>query len=78
MITDLSMSGMVGLELAKRAKKIQPTLPIILLSGWAIQHAEKQIKQAGVDYIVSKPCSIEALGETIQEATLASVMSPIG
>jgi signal transduction histidine kinase/ActR/RegA family two-component response regulator len=78
MITDLSMSGMAGLELAERAKKIAPALPIILLSGWAIQHAEKQIKQVGIDYVVSKPCSIEALGNIIQEAIRAGVLSPIG
>jgi CheY-like chemotaxis protein len=78
LITDLSMSGMPGLELAKRAKKIEPALPIILFSGWAIQHEEEQIKQVGVDYIVSKPCSIDGLLDTIQEATQASVRSPIG
>ena len=78
MVTDLSMTGMAGLELAEKAKKIEPDLPIILLSGWAIQHAEKQIKQVGVDYVVSKPCSIEALGDTIQEATRAGAMSPVG
>lgn len=78
MITDLSMQGMAGLELAEKAKKIKPNLPIILLSGWAIQHAENKIKQVGIDYIVPKPCSIEELGDTIQEATRAGVMPAIG
>ncbi len=78
MITDLSMSGMSGLELARRAKQIVPRLPIILLSGWAIQQDEEQIKQAGVDYVVSKPCSIDRLVDTIQEATRVSVRSPDG
>ena len=78
MITDLSMSGMSGLELARRVKKIVPRLPIILLSGWAIQQDEKQVRQAGVDYVVAKPCTIDRLVDTIQEATRVSVRSPDG
>ncbi|NIM62606.1 MAG: response regulator [Acidobacteria bacterium] len=78
MVTDLSMSGMAGLELAEKAKELESTLPIILLSGWAIQHTEKQIKQVGVDYVLPKPCSIEALEDTIREATRVKVLSTVG
>jgi len=35
MITDYSMPGMTGAELAKAARKIAPGLPILIASGYA-------------------------------------------
>ncbi|MGE5894061.1 MAG: ATP-binding protein, partial [bacterium] len=71
-ITDLSMAGLSGLEVAKRAKKIDPQVPIILLSGWAAQQDQEQLRADGIDYVLSKPCSLDRLQGAVDEALNAS------
>jgi DNA-binding response OmpR family regulator/nitrogen-specific signal transduction histidine kinase len=61
MITDLSMEGMSGLELSERVRKTNSVMPIILLSGWAIQQDEAQVTEAGINRVLAKPCPIERL-----------------
>jgi len=68
-ITDLSMPGISGLELATRLKELDPDLPVILLSGWAVQELEEKVKQAGVDHILVKPCLMEDLLNVVQQTS---------
>ncbi|MEE9524379.1 MAG: response regulator [Thermodesulfovibrionales bacterium] len=64
-ITDLSMPGLSGIEVANSLKKIDPSVPIILLSGWAVHEDETRLKSEGIDYILSKPCPLEKLQEAV-------------
>ena len=57
-VTDLSMPGLSGWEVAKEIKSRAPGTPVILLSGWAVQEDEAKAKQAGVDYVLCKPCPL--------------------
>ncbi|GAB4368504.1 MAG: hypothetical protein Kow00128_13900 [Deltaproteobacteria bacterium] len=66
-ITDLSMPGMSGWEVSRGVKRIAPEVPVILLSGWAIQQDEASVKTSGVDCILAKPCSIRQLRDTVEE-----------
>jgi signal transduction histidine kinase/DNA-binding response OmpR family regulator len=65
-ITDLGMPGMSGWEVAKSVKKINPNVPVILISGWAIQQPETRIKESGVDRILQKPCTMHAFTEAVE------------
>jgi signal transduction histidine kinase/DNA-binding response OmpR family regulator len=65
-ITDLGMPGMSGWEVAKSVKKINPDVPVILISGWAIQQPETRIKESGVDWIIQKPCTMHAFTEAVE------------
>jgi signal transduction histidine kinase/DNA-binding response OmpR family regulator len=67
-LTDLSMPGMSGWQVATAVKEGKPGVPVILLSGWAIQQDERQVREAGVDYVVSKPCSLKTLKEAVELA----------
>lgn len=60
-ITDLGMPGMSGTELAKSLKRSRPEVPIILLSGWGMQQDDSAVREAQVDVVLSKPCSVDAL-----------------
>ena len=71
-ITDLSMPGMSGLELATEVKRLAENLPVVLFSGWAVQELEQQVKDAGIDRIVVKPCLMENLLEAVQETLRGS------
>jgi len=68
LITDLSMDGMSGVELARLFKKRFPDVPVILLSGWAESYVSEKINDVGVDYVLQKPCMIDRLLDTVQEA----------
>ncbi len=67
-ITDLSMPGMSGWQVAKKVKEHDPGIPVILLSGWALQQEEDKIRESGVDFVMSKPCSLEGFRQAVQEA----------
>ena len=66
-ITDLSMPGLSGWQVAEGVKKQNPNVPVILVSGWAIQQDEPRIRDSGVDRILQKPCSIAKFQEAVQE-----------
>jgi CheY-like chemotaxis protein len=72
-ITDLSMEGMSGLELAREVRRTDGTTPIVLLSGWAIQQDEDQVRAAGVDQVLAKPCPISRLLAAVSEARRSAV-----
>jgi signal transduction histidine kinase/DNA-binding response OmpR family regulator len=74
-ITDLSMPGISGLDLATEVKRVHPGLPVVLLSGWAMQELEEKVKEAGIDHILVKPCLMEDLLEVVQTSARGSAGS---
>lgn len=62
LISDLNMPGVNGLMLADKAKKINPDIKVIILSGDA--GPELQQNKA-VDSVMSKPCEINLILEKI-------------
>lgn len=58
LITDISMHGMNGIELAQLARKMQPEIHIVIISGYGeFEYAQGAIK-AGVDDYILKPINI--------------------
>jgi CheY-like chemotaxis protein len=51
---DFSMPGMDGLETARRLKRIEPRIPIILFTAHREKNLEKYAHEAGVAAMVSK------------------------
>ena len=49
-------------------------MPVILLSGWAVQQDSEEVRQSGVDLILSKPCEIDTLLAAVHK-TLAGADS---
>ncbi len=61
LITDISMHGMNGIELAQIARKMQPDIHIVIISGYGeFEYAQGAI-QAGVDDYLLKPINITKL-----------------
>jgi CheY-like chemotaxis protein len=67
-LTDRSMPGMNGDQLAFEIKRIQPEIPIILLTGYGDLMQGANEKPEGVNFILSKPFTIESLRGAIQQA----------
>ena len=61
LITDISMHGMNGIELARAAREFQPGIRILIISGFGeFEYAQGAI-QAGVDDYLLKPVSISKM-----------------
>ena len=59
LITDLHMSGMNGLELLQRARKIQPSCEVVMMTGYAtVETAREALKLGAIDYI-TKPIKVD-------------------
>ena len=60
-ITDLSMPGMSGWQVAQEVKKSHPALPVIVLSGWGVQLEPGALREAGVELALAKPIAVDEL-----------------
>jgi CheY-like chemotaxis protein len=65
LVTDITLPGQNGCDLAKDAKQLRPELKVLFMTGYA-HNLDKQVgaKPAGADIIV-KPFSLEALAMKI-------------
>ena len=64
LLTDLSMPGLSGIELARAVSAIRPTLPVVLMSGFAPQDAEL-LAAAGIREPLAKPVQLASLTEVL-------------
>ncbi|MDX1814317.1 MAG: response regulator [Thermodesulfobacteriota bacterium] len=67
-ITDLNMPGISGWEVTKKVKKKNPRVPVILVSGWAIQQEDAHLRECGVDCVLQKPCRMSEFQEAVDKA----------
>ena len=67
-VLDIKMPGIGGLKTLKRAKKIDPEIEIIMLTGQAtIDSAVESMKMGAYDYI-TKPCRLNELDILLKKA----------
>ena len=66
-ITDMTMPGMTGDELAHRIIEIRHNIPVILCSGYSEPVMEKQAKNIGIREFVLKPLLRKDLAKTIRK-----------
>ena len=70
-ITDLGMPYVDGREVARRIREEAPETPVILMTGWGMRLRAENDIPAGVDAIVSKPPTIEAINRALARVTSA-------
>ncbi|HDG96701.1 MAG: sigma-54-dependent Fis family transcriptional regulator [Deltaproteobacteria bacterium] len=67
-ITDMKMPGMSGMDLLEATKKIDPDLPVIMMTAYGtIEMAVEAMKKRAYDYI-TKPFQNEELKLTVKKA----------
>ena len=64
-VTDLSMRGLTGFELAVAVRKIRSDLPILLTSGYLRSEDRETAHECGIRELILKPNTIEELGQAI-------------
>lgn len=66
-ISDILMPEMNGFDLFHELKTIDPSVPVIMLSGHADERIKKKAMEMGVRAILDKPVDSELLLSTIQD-----------
>jgi DNA-binding NtrC family response regulator len=67
-VLDLKMEDMDGIEVLKIFKKMDPAMPVIMLTGHGSETAAREgIKSGAFDYL-TKPCNLDELIHVICDA----------
>jgi CheY-like chemotaxis protein len=66
-ITDQTMPGMTGVDLARRILQLRPGMPIILCTGYSSQISEETAKAAGLKGFALKPLAKKDIGALIRK-----------
>lgn len=66
-VTDQTMPGMTGIELAKRIHGIRGDIPIILLSGHADVAGNQSLQAAGIKVSLNKPFVKADIGKAVRD-----------
>jgi CheY-like chemotaxis protein len=64
-VTDVGMPGMGGLEMARAAKAIAPSVPVVIVTGWAEREDIARARGREVDAVLVKPVDPDALLGTV-------------
>jgi CheY-like chemotaxis protein len=64
------MPGVNGWDVARRARQLEPPLPVIVISGWGAQITQDQMEAAGVTLILPKPFRLEQIRQAISTFAL--------
>lgn len=67
-ITDQTMPGKTGFELARTMLALRPELPIILCSGYSSALSTERVTKAGIREFLMKPVSLHDLAPVIRTA----------
>jgi two-component system response regulator GlrR len=66
MVTDFRMPEMDGIELTRRARKLRPRLPVVMITAFNDEDLQEAALKAGVCDIIPKPVDVEPLVEAVE------------
>lgn len=66
-ITDQTMPGMTGADIARRMLQIRPDIPIILCTGYSTLISEERAKSLGIKEFALKPLSLKDIAVLIRK-----------
>ncbi|MBF0378574.1 MAG: response regulator [Desulfamplus sp.] len=66
-ITDLTMPGLTGEKLSTALKVVNPSIPVILCTGFSAKGADLEKSGSGIDRVVMKPIISQNLLKTVRE-----------
>jgi CheY-like chemotaxis protein len=67
-LLDLAMPGMDGEETFRELRRIQPSVRVILASGYGNQEIANRFRGAGLAGMIEKPYQVKALSTKLREA----------
>jgi signal transduction histidine kinase/CheY-like chemotaxis protein len=66
-ITDQTMPGLTGLELAKKILALRSDIPVLLCTGYSQEVTDEKIREIGVRDVLMKPISVGDVGRIIRK-----------
>jgi PAS domain S-box-containing protein len=66
-LTDLGMPGMSGWEVCKSIKKIKPSIPVGMITGWGLEVNKSRKEEAGLDFVITKPFDFHQIVTVVSE-----------
>jgi two-component system, cell cycle sensor histidine kinase and response regulator CckA len=67
-VTDQTMPGLTGDDLAEAAHRARPGLPVILVTGYSYRLTAERLAAVGATAVLQKPVPLELLTRTVREA----------
>ncbi|MES2959567.1 MAG: PAS domain-containing protein [Pseudomonadota bacterium] len=68
MLSDESMPGLTGRELAAAARRLRPGLPVVLMSGYVSPALMQQAREIGVAEVLAKPLAAREIARALAAA----------
>ncbi len=66
-VTDLSMPGMSGFNLARALLQLRPDVPIVLTTGYVRPEDKETASKSGIRELILKPNTVEELGRALDK-----------
>lgn len=66
-ITDLGMADLTGLEVARKVRRLDPEIKVILCTGWNVAVSRADQEASGVDRLLEKPFRLDKLLHQVHE-----------
>ena len=67
-LSDLKMPGMSGVDLLRKAGRLQPNAARLLITGWAQAVTQAEVSSAGIEAVIAKPWEDAELKLALREA----------
>ncbi len=67
-LTDLGMPKISGWEVGKAVKKMNPGIPVAMITGWGMELNRDKMSESGIDLIISKPFDFKRVLQLVREA----------
>jgi PAS domain S-box-containing protein len=74
LLTDLTMPGMTGLQLAREARRLRPELPVLLVTGNATDFGSDELSASGVTLALKKPVDPGVLRSSLRKLLLPATV----
>jgi CheY-like chemotaxis protein len=66
-ITDMTMPGMTGDQLAAQILQLRPDIPVIICTGFSKRISSEQASSLGIRELLMKPVTVQELSRTIRD-----------
>lgn len=71
LVSDLTMPGMSGLDLAQKVLAVRPNVPLLLMSGFVGETELAHVARLGFAGVLDKPLALSVLSQKVAEALRA-------
>ncbi len=66
-MTDLTMQGVDGKQVARSVKKLSPSTPTILMTGWDVGTSGDATAYRDIDHVLGKPTRLAELRQVMRQ-----------